>query len=341
MMRLLRFLLLWISLAVFFSLFNRADDAGEILMQCINTFLFAAGYYFSYHYLARPYLYQRKTLRFLLFFLLVVAVLSAVNLVSSYEIYVYQKKKFFVDNYWKEPVYMISNYVLNLLVVSSLLGFRFLRDKMQTEAMMKKLEKEKITTELEFLKAQINPHFLFNSLNNILFQIDKTNTGARDTLLKFSEMLRYQLYECSADYVDIEKEVQYLRNYIEIQMLRRTDKYDCTLQVADGVRHFSIAPLLIIPFVENAFKHVSHRAAGNNRIDISLDYENQAFVLTVRNDKDETKTMSIHETGGIGLANVRRRLDLLYERRYELDIVNEKDYFQVQLHIHIDKNQPL
>src|SRR5205085_5514634 len=127
------------------------------------------------------------------------------SMTSTYGIYVWQNNKFFVDAYWKEPIFYMNSYILMLLVISTLLSFRFLNDRMQTQHQLENIEKEKISAELSFLKGQINPHFLFNSLNNILFLIDRTNKEARETLLKFSEMLRYQLYECSSDYIEIEK----------------------------------------------------------------------------------------------------------------------------------------
>jgi len=256
-------------------------------------------------------------------------------MLSTYQVYVFQNKKFFVDNFWNEPVFFTSNYILMLLAISSMLGFRFLKDKIQTEITLKNLEKEKISTELDFLKAQINPHFLFNSLNNILFQIDKTNMNARETLLKFSEMLRYQLYECKSDLIEIEKEAQYIKNYIEIQMLRKTDQYNCYFTVADSVRNFRIAPLLLIPFIENAFKYVSNHSARMNNILISMNYQDGDFVFLISNDKDHLSPVTISENKGIGLSNVRRRLDLLYDKKYKLDIINDEDQYKVNLKIKV------
>lgn len=336
-MKFLKAFLLWLCITLFFSLANNSFRSSDVIIQALNAFLFTAGYYFSYRFLIKRSLYRRRTGRFIAFYLLTIACLSAISLVSVYEIYVIQQKKFYVDNYWSGPVFIVSNYILVLLVTSTLLSFRFLKDKMDTQARLETLEKEKISTELEFLKAQINPHFLFNSLNNILFQIDKSNAGARDTLLNFSDMLRYQLYDCSAESVDIEKELKYLRSYVDIQMLRKTDRYQCMLNVSDQVKNFRIAPMLLIPFVENAFKHVSHHPEKKNTIDISADYIEGYFLFTVRNNKDQTKALRISESGGIGLANVRRRLDLLYGKKHELDIRDEKTEFSISLRMNTDR----
>jgi two-component system LytT family sensor kinase len=307
----------------------------EMLIQAVNAALFTAGFYFSYHYLIKPLLYNGKVMKFILLYLLVTVVLSAISIFSVYEVYVIAKKKFFVENYWNEPVFFTSNYMLMLLVISSLLSFRFVKDKMQTQMMLENAEKEKISTELGFLKAQINPHFLFNSLNNILFLVDKSNRDARETLLRFSEMLRYQLYECSAESIEIEKELEYIRNYIEIQMLRKTDKYNCTLDVSENVKNFQIAPLLLIPIVENAFKHISNHAHRKNCISFFMDYQNGEYIFIASNDKDNSGSVNINESKGIGLANVKRRLDLLYEKRYNLETDETEDRFVVTVKIKI------
>src|SRR5699024_6410854 len=136
--------------------------------------------------------------------------------------------------------------------------------------LLQKIQVENLETELRYLKAQINPHFLFNSLNTIYFQIDKNNAEARTSLHKFSELLRYQLYECNEEQIAIEKEIEYLKSYIDLQRLRKQKNYNICFEVDESVRNFSIAPLLLMPFVENAFKHVSRYTDKPNSIKICL-----------------------------------------------------------------------
>jgi len=334
-LQILKPLLLWLGLTLFFALVNNTFGKYEILIQAINSALFTIGYYVAYNYLIKPFLYTGKTKAFVLYFLLVIACLSTVSMLSVYQVYILQGNKFYIDNYWNEPVFFTSNYILILLSTSTLLSFRIIQDKRQTQRLLENVEKEKISAELSFLKAQINPHFLFNSLNNILFQIDKTNRDARETLLKFSDMLRYQLYECSSEQVEIEKELQYIRNYIEIQLLRKTDKYDCRLKVSDTVRNFRIAPLLLIPFIENAFKHISNYSSRKNIISINIDCREDEFIFLISNDRDNSGAIEISENKGIGLANVKRRLDLLYANKYLLDISDDENQFTVSLKMNI------
>lgn len=194
-------------------------------------------------------------------------------------------------------------------------------------ALLRQIKLDKLNTELEYLKAQVNPHFLFNSLNTIFFQIDKHNQDARETLGKFSDMLRYQLYECNDTAIAIEKELTYLKNYVELQKLRRNSSDIITFTATNALRNFSLPPLLLIPFIENAFKHVSNFTNRQNEVSIELTKNEQQVQLMVRNTTDS----SLKETGGIGLKNVQRRLELLYPGKHELSFDKTDGLFRVTL----------
>jgi sensor histidine kinase YesM len=198
--------------------------------------------------------------------------------------------------------------------------------------LIRKMELEKISSELDYLKAQINPHFIFNSINTIYFQIDKQNSNARETLSAFSEMLRYQLYECNGNEIVIEKEITYLKNYVELQRMRKDENYNISFVVGDNLSGFTISPLLLIPFVENAFKHVSHYPQ-NNQVRILIRKHENNVELSVFNTK-ETKTIS-NGHAGIGLKNAKRRLELLYKNRHKLIIENTTDSYEINLSLRI------
>jgi len=200
--------------------------------------------------------------------------------------------------------------------------------------LIRKIEIEKLNTELEYLKAQINPHFLFNSLNTVYFQINKENREARETLSKFSDMLRYQLYECNGHEIPVEKEIGYLKNYVELQRLRKDENYSIEFTCADGLTNFTLPPLLLLPFVENAFKHVSHFSEKKNVINIELSKAGNFFRFSVFNTKDNTLQKA--ENGGIGLKNVKRRLELLYKDRYLLDVLDSHEKFEVNLELKLN-----
>jgi sensor histidine kinase YesM len=264
--------------------------------------------------------------------------LYAVSMIFLFALYVLIKNAHDVYLFGRvmgdpEKQYFFYNSFYNLSIAVFYVAFsvalQLSREWYGQRELIRKIEIEKLNTELEYLKAQINPHFLFNSINTIYFQIDKHNTTARETLSAFSEMLRYQLYECNGNEIAVEKEVAYLRNYVDIQRLRKDENYDISFTGSD-IQGFSIAPLLLIPFVENAFKHVSHQASGN-AIRIDLQKKDGVFRMHVFNTRD---TMQSHlHRGGIGLRNVQRRLELLYNGKHTLRIEETPQAFEVNLEI--------
>jgi two-component system, LytTR family, sensor kinase len=242
---------------------------------------------------------------------------------------------------------MLSNWSINLkgriydnviphffLVIAGV-AVKLMFDHFKMQQTLIRIAREKAETELSFLKSQINPHFLFNSLNSVYFLIDKNNVEARAALHKFSDMLRYQLYEIKDRKIPIEKEVSYLEDYISLQQLRN-DQCSIQVRLLPGTKSFQIEPLLLIPFVENAFKHLSHFSDGRqNEIRIDLTRENGEMNFAVRNTT-EGKQLQVYEAGGIGLANVKRRLELLYPQKHQLLIEEKQGWFGVELKIKIE-----
>jgi len=236
-----------------------------------------------------------------------------------------REQSFFYNTYY--------NFSIALFYLSFTIALSLSKNWYQQYLLLQKMQVEKLETELRYLKAQMNPHFLFNSINTIYFQIDKSNIEARESLQKFSELLRYQLYECNDEQIAIEKEIKYLESYIDLQRLRKNNNYNIHFKTGEDVHHFSIAPLLLIPFVENACKHVSHYTNKENIIDVHL-YRQKGFLLfDVINTKIDNNDLLPKE--GIGLKNVQRRLELLYENRYDLKINNEPSLFSVQLKLQV------
>jgi LytS/YehU family sensor histidine kinase len=207
-------------------------------------------------------------------------------------------------------------------------------DYSKLQQRMAETAKEKAEAELNFLKSQINPHFLFNSLNSVYFLIDKNNTEARKSLHKFSDMLRYQLYELNGARIPIEREVSYLKDYVDLQKLRKDNYYSVEFTSSPMVKGFSIEPLLLVPFVENAFKHISHYTEKNNFVKLDLERTNGHFSFSIENSKEPGKTTEKH--GGIGLVNVKRRLELLYPGKHSLHIIDEKNLYKVKLSLKLD-----
>jgi len=228
-----------------------------------------------------------------------------------------------------------DNMLPHFLLVIAGAPFKLMRDYGKAQRRMAEIAKEKAETELNFLKSQINPHFLFNSLNSVYFLINKDNSEARNALHKFSEMLRYQLYEMMRDKnIPIEKEIRYLEDYVDLQKLRKDEKYSVEFNYSPDVKDFAIEPLILIPFVENAFKHISHNNDKMNFIKIDMTRNNGEFHFSVKNSKDANqRSTELH--GGIGLNNVKRRLELLYPNTHELSINDNEETYQADLKIKI------
>jgi len=236
--------------------------------------------------------------------------------------------------------YLIS--ILLAIAVVMYSRFKYIEKKKELlietqKTLVQKNQKELISTELDYLKAQINPHFLFNALNTIYFKINKTNNNAREALLGFSEILRYQLYECNFPEVSIEKEIKYLQDYINLQLMRKNDNYKCNLNISPNINNIEIAPLILITFVENAFKYIRIDKQKINEINIFLNSKGDTFIFEIENDKNNFDNQ-ILETTGIGLKNVKRRLDLIYNKNYSLEIQDKKEKFKVLLTIKLTEN---
>jgi len=192
---------------------------------------------------------------------------------------------------------------------------------------VKNIQINQLQTELKYLRSQINPHFLFNGLNTVYGSIDINNNQARDMMVQFSDLLRYNLYEADVDMIELEKEIKYLQDYVSLQKARSNDNIKVTLKVNYENGRAKIAPLIFMAFVENAFKYASRSDQSNNTISIGLNEKAGRIDFVCDNSFDETET----EAGGIGLNNAARRLELLYKDRYTLDIEKENNIFKVHL----------
>lgn len=227
-----------------------------------------------------------------------------------------------------------DNVLPHIFLVIAGMAFKLLADYNNMQKRLLQIAREKAETELTFLKAQINPHFLFNALNTVYFLIDKRNTEARAALHKLSDMLRFQLYDTKGERVPVEKELRYLQDYIGLQTLRNGNCM-VAFSVDPKTTGFSIEPLLLLPFVENSFKHLSHfNDEEKNIIRIAIEKKDNEMTFTVCNTTEPYKGTA--NSGGIGLLNVRRRLDLLYPDKHELQLSESEGWFYVNLKLKIE-----
>jgi two-component system LytT family sensor kinase len=197
----------------------------------------------------------------------------------------------------------------------------------EQEEQVKNSKINQLQTELKYLRSQINPHFLFNGLNTVYGFIDMNNRQARDIMVQFSDLLRYNLYEADVDMIELEKEVKYLQNYVALQKARSNENMQVSIKVNYQNGSVKVAPLIFMAFVENAFKYASRGDNVVNSISIELNEEAGRIDFTCDNSYDETEAAS----GGIGLNNAVRRLELLYKDHYRLDIKKELNIYHVHL----------
>ena len=223
----------------------------------------------------------------------------------------------------------VMDCIMMFLLLGMNLGIKLYFRAEKRDEEMKQLEQENLATQLEHLKYQINPHFFMNTLNNIHALVDIDPELAKKTILELSKMMRYILYEGNKAFVPLDREVAFLQNYMQLMMLRYTDRVKISLDVPQQLPNKEMPPLLLINFVENAFKHgISYKKESFVNIEIRIAGDRLYFGC--RNSRHEESTK---QPGGVGLANVRKRLQLIYAGNYALDICTDDNIYRVQLDI--------
>ncbi|MBG9377095.1 histidine kinase [Panacibacter sp. DH6] len=218
------------------------------------------------------------------------------------------------------------------LAVSTVIGM--IQDRNKTDKLLVEKHEENMKTELSFLRSQISPHFLFNVLNNMLALARLKSDELEPTIFKLSSLMRYMLYEAAEEKVLLKKEIAYLQSYIDLQQQRLGSKVKVQVMMSQSADHYEIAPMLLIPFIENAFKH----GVGNiehPQIDIDLYTKDDILHFMVRNKRNSDVPEEKDKTSGIGLVNVKRRLDLLYGSNHNLLIAAKHDCFTVSLQLNL------
>jgi LytS/YehU family sensor histidine kinase len=207
---------------------------------------------------------------------------------------------------------------------------KFAIDWFDTQKLKAELVNQTQSSELALLRSQVNPHFLFNTLNNIYSLVCKNSPDAPEAIMKLSSIMRYMLYDANTEVVLLEKEIEYLESFIELQKLRIRYKDFVELRIEGEVGNKTIAPMLLIPFVENAFKHGS-KSGTLPGIRIHLVTTPYQLLFEVTNHLKKNLLPLKDNSGGIGLQNIKRRLEILYPGRYVLETTQENDLYKVKL----------
>ena len=203
---------------------------------------------------------------------------------------------------------------------------------------VKELETEKNETELKALRSQINPHFLFNSLNSIYSLARKNSDVVPEKVVQLSDLLRHVIYESNAKTIPLEKEIEMIRNYIDLQNLRTPDSEKIEMKIQGDLKEKEIAPLLFLPFVENSFKHGMKGGGENVFVRIDIQVQKDFLLFDIENSKGKRTDIQENKYNGVGIENVRKRLELIYPEKYSLKIFDKQDTFKVTLNLKITEN---
>jgi two-component system LytT family sensor kinase len=324
--------LLWILYFVFWVLMYiqlYPSIWGLIIVVSVYFVFQAAAFYATAYYLFPRFLYKQ---RFILFFLLFAILVIALAAGQGYVLYL-----LFVDKPGvpKEYTSFSNMFIYSLMSIVTMVGLlggtKLIIEKLRNDRINRVRDQQRLESELQYLKAQVNPHFLFNAINSVYFLIKKDPDKAAETLIKLSDLLRFQLYDCSDEKISIEKEIEYLGNFITLEKIRRGEKVNVQVDMNGSLSGFQISPFMLIPFVENAFKHVSS-ANGQNKIWIKLYREGDLLQVNVENTAEKEAPGLV---GGIGLKNVKRRLEILYPDSHRLRIQEGADKYAVHLSLKI------
>lgn len=233
---------------------------------------------------------------------------------------------------------LYNHILVSILISGFAVGIGVMEKYKMNERRQKELEKEKLHSELAFLKNQVSPHFFFNTLNNIYSLIGIDGPTAQESVLKLSKLMRYLLYESEQGETMMSHEIEFIRNYIDLMKLRLNPNVALNLEFPEDYRDFPVPPLLFIPFIENAFKHgISHREPSH--INIRMELESGSIRFCAVNSIGKSSSPGDMQHSGIGLENVKKRLHLLFPGRHELKISQDNKLFQVDLTILPEKIQ--
>lgn len=243
---------------------------------------------------------------------------------------------FNVSQYFNWRMHLVYSFFVFLFIQATSTAYQMIKDRIEADKLLKEKENENLKTELSFLRSQVSPHFMFNVLNNMVALARKQSDQLEPSLIKLSSLMRYMLYEADEDLVSLEREVEYLQSYIDLQLQRFGNKVSVKLNFSEIDADYEIEPMLLIPFVENAFKH-GVSGLEDAIIEIKLRaIDNHLFFVVSNNYNNQIEEIK-DKTSGIGLANVKRRLQLLYRSTHQLKIEDVNNSFTVSLQLNFHK----
>lgn len=295
--------------------------------------------YFNIYYLMPRFVYTQKYFSY--GFLVLISLFGMLLLKFNLTYYLVS------TNVMPEASEMVNSITFNyatttmlgeLYVVSFVTAIKITIDWLRENNKLHDLEKRQLQTELRFLRSQVSPHFFFNTLNNIYALTLEKSDKAPEVVLKLSELMRYLLYATKKPKQDLKNEIECIQNYIDLERIRFDNSLEVNMQLSGNLERKKIAPMLLIPLVENCFKHGANKNIGKMQIDIDINVEEENLLFNVSNTipKNGKASKLASKGGGIGISNVKKRLELGYsENDYNLDIFKKDKKFHVQLKLKV------
>lgn len=371
--RVLRHLLLWVVFGVFIryiSLGVYVKDTPLVLdILSVTTIGATMILFYLFGYFILPnYLYRFRFVPFILVVLLIYYVVYLGNYITSYYLHTISnqangplmlhtargwallKSAGLLGCFTNPEVAFLTvgnsfffvSIVLTGKIIKDLLTYRTRtllaeRDAIDMERANLALERDNLTLELDLLKSQVNPHFLFNALNSIYARVVDANDPAAELVLRLAELMRYNLYETNVAKIALADEIAYIENYLSLEKMRHASLVDVIFSADDDFSGYQIAPLILIAFVENAFKHGLGSGSPAAYVLVDIHLEADKFFFTVQNSLPQSKRVApTKKAGGVGLPNIKKRLALLYPGRYELEISQTPTSYSTILQLQLD-----
>ncbi len=331
----------------FYTQLNEKDFAHFIPSKIISDILIATFFYINFYKITPEWIEKKNNLRFAFIVFSVFIGLIFIEIIffqfltkptlqnPNYIDFSQSRRPNFTRGLIPFPkIFGIVFYYILALVISSALAIN--NHQKEQQERQKQIEFEKLHAELEVLKLQISPHFLFNTLNNIRSLVRKKSENTEEVVLKLSNILRYMLYQSKANKVALSKEISHIRDYIDLQKLRMSEPEKVKFEIFGAIDDIQIEPLLFIPFVENAFKYGIHAKIASE-ISFSINVVDNQLLFESRNQVFEI-THDTEESSGLGLENVKKRLALYYPKQHELSIDESNNMFVVKMKLFFSNN---
>jgi LytS/YehU family sensor histidine kinase len=310
-------------------------DAGysfdQLFTSLIDSLIYLAStlltVYFNISFLLPRYLYRKQYVQYSILLVLIVFVGALIKSIS----YIYIIPSTDIQEYSILTI-LSAWFFKSLFETIAISSFQIIQDWANSQKYYKELDNQRLQTELKFLKTQMQPHFLFNTLNNIFFLIKRNPDKAEESVIKLSELLRYRLYVAADEKVNINDEINYTKNYLDLQRVRYGDEIIITFS-ENGKCDMMVEPFIFMDFVENCFKHARPSNFGDVYIDIRFELKPNSILFYAVNSVNEEEIQQKLKTGGIGINNIIKRLNILYPGQHHLIIEELLGKFKVQLEI--------